>query len=397
MKNFLLFNFILLLPFFLTQAQYPLPLAPEVWSIPEKVAIISQWSQSQISPSISFDKQYLYFEGLAVSEWSDTGWIEPYSLPNYINQHLARYPCISPNGKRLFFTWFWPGWDMYYSDWDSTINNWGEAINCGPNINTPGSAEGGCVLPNDSTLIFLRSSQTRISYWNKETETWGPAESWPTPNFLFFSDWGIYVSPDRKKVYISLGKADTTISGQYYFDYDIYVNYKDTTYPMGYKPPQILNFCLYADTQYFAGNYVDRFEGYPTLTPDGKKMYFTATYDSQFTIYESTMLIDENGNPVNVRDERETKLLPDEIQLFPVYPNPFNPNTTIKYQIPKAGNVVLKIYDILGREVATLVNEVKSEGRYEVNFDASSLASGVYLYSMQAGGFVCTKKMILIK
>jgi hypothetical protein len=62
------------------------------------------------------------------------------------------------------------------------------------------------------------------------------------------------------------------------------------------------------------------------------------------------------------------------------FPNPYNPITVIKYQIPKAGNVVLKVYDILGSELATLVDEQKSEGRYEVSFDARNLASGVYIY-----------------
>lgn len=79
------------------------------------------------------------------------------------------------------------------------------------------------------------------------------------------------------------------------------------------------------------------------------------------------------------------------------YPNPFNPTTTIKYQIPKAGNVTLKVYDILGSEVATLVNEQKTEGRYEVNFNASSLASGVYIYRLQASDYTNVKKMILMK
>jgi len=79
------------------------------------------------------------------------------------------------------------------------------------------------------------------------------------------------------------------------------------------------------------------------------------------------------------------------------YPNPFNPSTNIKYQLPKSGNVSLKIYDILGSEVATLVNEIKTEGRYEVNFDASKLASGVYLYRLRVNDFVSTKKMVLMK
>jgi 5-hydroxyisourate hydrolase-like protein (transthyretin family) len=79
------------------------------------------------------------------------------------------------------------------------------------------------------------------------------------------------------------------------------------------------------------------------------------------------------------------------------YPNPFNPSTTIKFQLPKDGMVSLKIYDILGNEISTLINEEKAQGRYEVNFNASSLASGVYIYKIQAGDFVNSKKMLLLK
>ena len=84
-------------------------------------------------------------------------------------------------------------------------------------------------------------------------------------------------------------------------------------------------------------------------------------------------------------------------QLYQNYPNPFNPITTIKYEIPKEGLVSLKVYDILGSEIATLVNEEKSVGRYEVNFNASSLSSGVYLYRIQVNDFINVKKMILMK
>ncbi len=86
-----------------------------------------------------------------------------------------------------------------------------------------------------------------------------------------------------------------------------------------------------------------------------------------------------------------------EYALEQNYPNPFNPSTTIRYQIPQDGIVTLKIYDILGSEVATLVNEQKAAGKYEVNFNASSLASGVYIYKIQAGSFTNSKKMLLIK
>ena len=86
-----------------------------------------------------------------------------------------------------------------------------------------------------------------------------------------------------------------------------------------------------------------------------------------------------------------------EYDLFQNYPNPFNPSTTIRYQIPEDGLVTLKIYDILGREVKTLVNEVKTKGRYEVTFDASSLASGLYIYEITSGSYKASKKMTLIK
>jgi hypothetical protein len=79
------------------------------------------------------------------------------------------------------------------------------------------------------------------------------------------------------------------------------------------------------------------------------------------------------------------------------YPNPFNPSTIIKYQIPEDGVVTLKIFDILGKEVTTLVNEQKTVGKYELHFDASNLASGVYIYRIQVNDFVSAKKMMLLK
>jgi len=79
------------------------------------------------------------------------------------------------------------------------------------------------------------------------------------------------------------------------------------------------------------------------------------------------------------------------------YPNPFNPATIITYQLPKSGSVTLKIYDMLGKEVKTLVNEQKEMGRYTVQFDASSLASGMYVYQLRANDYTSTKKMLLLK
>ena len=98
----------------------------------------------------------------------------------------------------------------------------------------------------------------------------------------------------------------------------------------------------------------------------------------------------------NVEDE-SSLLSPENYNLAQNYPNPFNPITTIKYSIPETGNVSLKVYDILGNEVASLVNEEKTQGVYSVTFDASNLSSGVYLYKLQAGNYIETKKMLLLK
>ncbi len=99
-------------------------------------------------------------------------------------------------------------------------------------------------------------------------------------------------------------------------------------------------------------------------------------------------------NPLSVN---ELTLSPDNYSLSQNYPNPFNPVTTIQYSIPQRGIVTLTVYDILGKQVATLVNEEKDRGVYTVNFDASQLASGLYIYRLSAGSFVKSKKMLLLK
>jgi hypothetical protein len=89
--------------------------------------------------------------------------------------------------------------------------------------------------------------------------------------------------------------------------------------------------------------------------------------------------------------------IPNAYSLSQNYPNPFNPATTISFAIPKAGNVELRVYDVLGREASLLVNEFKAAGSYSVDFDASELSSGVYYYTIRSGDFTQTKKMVLIK
>lgn len=89
--------------------------------------------------------------------------------------------------------------------------------------------------------------------------------------------------------------------------------------------------------------------------------------------------------------------IPDNFILMQNYPNPFNPATTINYSIPKESFVTIKVYDVLGREVSTLVNEVNIAGNYSVQFNGSKFSTGIYFYRMQAGNFVQIKKLVLMK
>jgi len=102
------------------------------------------------------------------------------------------------------------------------------------------------------------------------------------------------------------------------------------------------------------------------------------------------------GNTTSIIDKTNLNI-PDKAQLEQNYPNPFNPATKIRYSLSKAGLVTLKVYDLMGEEVETLINEHKNIGIYEVSFDAANLPSGVYFYKIQADNYIETRKMLLIK
>jgi flagellar hook assembly protein FlgD len=105
--------------------------------------------------------------------------------------------------------------------------------------------------------------------------------------------------------------------------------------------------------------------------------------DDDFVGY-TTAVREENSNPVSFSLEQN-------------YPNPFNPSTRIVYSIPKASNVTLNIYNVLGQQVKTLIHETQSQGTYTVTFNATSLPSGIYFYRIDAGDYNQVKKMILLK
>jgi ligand-binding sensor domain-containing protein len=108
-------------------------------------------------------------------------------------------------------------------------------------------------------------------------------------------------------------------------------------------------------------------------------------------------VFNENGIVTSVEPENIRVKEPKKFSLFQNYPNPFNPITSLQYAISSRQFVTLKVYDLLGREAATLVNEEKPVGEYEVEFDGSALTSGIYFYQLKAGEFSETKKMVLLR
>ena len=109
------------------------------------------------------------------------------------------------------------------------------------------------------------------------------------------------------------------------------------------------------------------------------------------------IVLKRDPNFVSVDDPGFEDYYPKNISLYQNYPNPFNPSTLIKYQLPVSDNVTIKVYDVLGNEITTLVDEFKPAGSYRISFDASKLSSGVYFYRLQTSGFNEIKKMVYLK
>jgi hypothetical protein len=143
-----------------------------------------------------------------------------------------------------------------------------------------------------------------------------------------------------------------------------------------------------------------------TITP-GQGYWVKANQAGQLILTSSATIIVKNRIKIVLGNEMPppppgefvsaVQEIPKEYALEQSYPNPFNPVTTIRYEIPKGSLVVLKVFDMLGQEIKTLINEYQEPGYKEVIFDASTLSSGIYFYRLQAGGYTNVKKMQLIK
>ncbi|MCU7494867.1 MAG: T9SS type A sorting domain-containing protein [Ignavibacteria bacterium] len=142
----------------------------------------------------------------------------------------------------------------------------------------------------------------------------------------------------------------------------------------------------------------DPYNSYTYFTPTGysSNWYYLSSNSNSNAVAIYLVRAYISLEPTDVVEEKGSGI-PTKYSLSQNFPNPFNPVTKIRYQIPVSGFVTLKVYDMLGNEVSSLVNEEKSAGEYTVSFDGSRLASGVYFYKLTQGSFTDTKKLILMK
>ena len=254
--------------------------------------------------------------------------------------------------------------------YDPATNKWTEK--------TPMPSDGGgnlSVTAYNNALVYTfggSSNSTWSEPWqalstvyeyNPEADLWTKKKDMPTPRF------GLRTYLVNGKIYAIGGSQSRNTSLATVEVYDPVTDTWET------KPNMPFN------SFDFAGAVVDNKIYVISGSPDW------ATGDGSVWEYDPAFPEGIEPEPTN----------PMELVLCQNYPNPFNPTTTIKYELPNSSVVMLSMYDLLGREASVLVNERKDAGVYEVKFDGSNLASGVYLYQIQVGDFVQSKKLIILK
>ena len=303
--------------------------------------------------------------------------------PSFTGSAVDASPSFTDNGNKVFFISTRPNGSAY-GVWTSTRTQSGWSAPSPINIPYTSSLQRGWrVSATTDETLYLRMRDNTIN-----------------------TDMDIYLVRNINGVYSAPERLDDNINSSY-MDLGAFIDPEEnyiifaSDRPGGYGGTDLYISSKETDGSWKAainmGEPVNSsaWEGSPFVSADGLYLFFNSDRHQQYNhnpywvdaqvIYDLiTDVEDEDSNPV-------------DFYLSQNYPNPFNPNTTINFFIPKKEFVSLKIYDVLGTEITSLFNEEKSAGSYEVKFNASGLTSGIYFYHLQAGNFIETKKMILLK
>ncbi len=387
------------------------PTAPEVWSEPVLLDSVFnvpyKWLQS---PSLTKNLDTVYLdmgEGIYCYIKLNGKWQDPVKLNSYINPGgvATRYPSISKDGKRLYFSGWggFGGWDLWYSDWDDSTNDWSIGINMGPVINSESNDLYLYEVSKDTVYVTQSNRHPNLYIIDDFSGDWVKADSFWYHPIGGAEMYGLSLTENKKKMYFGKRRWEDE------WAIDLCVTYWDTS--ENYWGDV---FYLNINTKTIPWQNTTKRGGefYPWISRNGKFMVFCSnrnapvhpdSADNTTNLFISYMLIDENGDTVTTVDNNISQIT-NSFSLQQNYPNPFNPKTKIKLVIPNVETghapslqTKLTVFDMLGREVATLINKPLSAGAYEVEFDGSNLSSGVYYYRIRTSDFIKTKKMILLR
>ncbi len=432
LKNMVFLIFFVLVTKHTIIAQY-LGNATEVWSEPSLIdttALNQKWKWYD-TPAVTNSLDTIYFTGgngvycaTKIIESDSINW-EITRLDNNVNpegQYAPKSCSISRDGKRLYVSNYggYGGLDIWKSEWNDSLDNWGALINMGENINKEGSGVYLYEVSEDTVYCILNRIGLPYLYYfirNDKTNEWEEDDS--LFNRLSHTDlgtlrlYGLSLTNDKKKLYFShqFVRKDTSITLNYSRkrSLELAVSYWDTTLNK-WGEGQYLNINsigYFPDSVNWPNFIAGGVDAYPWISEDGRTLIFSSVRnveidsigngDTNPKLYISYLQKDENGDPVSVHlDDNETS---KGYILFPNYPNPFNGSTIISYNIPFRQRVQVKVYDILGREITTILDEVKPKGINTTLFNPQylNLSSGVYIYNLITQEKNISKSMIYLK
>ncbi len=262
-----------------------------------------------------------------------------------------------------------------------------------------------CDIPSNYTTAIAQDNSSNI---------WIGTEDKGLAKLTLSGDWILYNKLNGGAPYDSIKRIDVFENGNIlvkfqinsYSDYKTYLfNQYQWSLFFQYDEAYIIE----RNNVWFKGNGLDRISGNDTLhLTKSNSFVFNSPFYLQVDSKNNLWYLDGTSynypsfyqvftQNVLLNQKEEQNILPIKIHLEQNYPNPFNPTTTISYSLPASGFASIKVYDILGKEITTLVNDYKTPGNYTVNFNKGNLASGVYFYRLIFNGNVSTKKMLILK
>lgn len=367
--------------------------APQIFA----PGVISLTNRCETYPTFSPDGKEMFFSVVNTS-WTtgkifhtqelNGNWTVPVAADFSNNNYINWESFISPDGNRQFFTSKNRPPSTSYDIWmieRISDTSWTTPVRLNSPVNS-NATDGSACVTNNGTIYFtsLRGGGYggSIIYWAKFIDSaYSQVESLGNIIQTTSGEAEPFMAPDESyMIFISEYRAVG------HGGYDLWICFRKNdsswTVPVNMGPG--INT---ADDEYG-----------PRVTTDGKYLFFTReNRGNTMDIYwVSSGIIDSLRSSV-ISVNQSSEQVASEYKLYQNYPNPFNPGTCISFDLPKTSFTSLRVYDAAGREAAILVNELLRAGSYCVNLNAGSFSSGVYFYKLEAGTFIRTEKMILLK